>query len=146
MKAKKALKRLRRVEELLSIVIDEFAGNEPAVRELLDSAKTSVIRAKAGINSPSAPGKAKKPQGKAATKPSKRSDLTASGKRGIFLAVKERASLPKRSSEPKSGSTVKPAGERGTGSRAFPTPPITKPADTLAPEASPEPHPDAHAN
>ena len=54
MKAKKALKRLRSVEALLSIVIDQFAANERSVRAMLDSAKASVIRAKARINSLSA--------------------------------------------------------------------------------------------
>jgi len=38
MKAKKALKRLRNVEALLSIVIDQCAANERSVRALLDSA------------------------------------------------------------------------------------------------------------
>jgi hypothetical protein len=145
MKAKKALKRLRRVEELLSIVIDQFTGNEPSVRELLDSAKTSVIRAKAGINSQSAPGTAKKPQLKA--KQTKRSHLTAEGRKRISLAVKKRWAVAKRTSERKTGTPVKSAGERDTTKSGSPTPPRTKPADKpLAPEASPEPNQDRHTN
>ena len=132
MKAKKALKRLRRVEELLSIVIDEFAGNEHSVRELLDSAKTSVIRAKAGINSQSAPGTAKKPQMKA--EQTKRSHLTAEGRKRISLAVKKRWAEAKRTSERKTGTPVKSAGDRDTTKSGSPTPPRTKPADKpLAP-------------
>jgi hypothetical protein len=145
MKAKKALKRLRRVEELLSIVIDEFAGNEHSVRELLDSAKTSVIRAKAGINSQSAPGTAKKPQMKA--EQTKRSHLTAEGRKRISLAVKKRWAEAKRTSEQKTGTSVKSAGDRETTKSGSPTPPRTKPADKpLAPEALSEPNQERHAN
>jgi hypothetical protein len=43
--AKKALKRLDRVETLLSKVIAQVAKDEKEVRELLDSARTSVVRA-----------------------------------------------------------------------------------------------------
>jgi len=146
MKAKKALKKLRRVEELLSIVIDEFAGNErAAVRELLDSAKTSVIGAKAGINSHSTPRKAKKPQVKAVQQ-SRRPHLAASGGKRISPAVKERSTLPRRFSERKSGTAVRLVGERGTAKGELPTSPVTKPADRLTPEASPEPLQDRHAN
>jgi hypothetical protein len=145
MKAKKALKRLRRVEELLSIVIDEFAGREPGVRELLDSAKRSVIRAKAGINSQSAAGSVKKPQSKA--KRVKRSDLAAEGKKRVLPVVKERSTLAKRTSERKIGTSIKSAKERDTTTGGFPTPPPTKLADkALAPEASLEANQDRNAN
>ncbi len=50
MKAKKALKRLTKVETLLADVIDQFAGSEGNMRELLDSAKASVVRAKKTVN------------------------------------------------------------------------------------------------
>ena len=45
MKAKKALKRLTRVEALLSDVLKQYAASEKEVRESLDSAKASVARA-----------------------------------------------------------------------------------------------------
>jgi hypothetical protein len=145
MKAKKALKKLRRVEELLAIVIDEFVGNEPAVRELLNSARTSVMGAKAGINSQSAPRKAKKPQVKAAQQ-SKRPRLAAPRGKRIFPAGKERSELPRRFSERKSGSRVRPVGERGIAKGVLATSPITKPDDRLTPETSPEPLQVRHAN
>jgi hypothetical protein len=47
LKIKKALKRLDRVEVLLSKVIDQYPEDELGVREFLDSARTSVGRAKA---------------------------------------------------------------------------------------------------
>lgn len=49
MKAKKAIKRMDQVEALLSDVIDQFSGAN-GVRELLDSAKETVFRAKAKVN------------------------------------------------------------------------------------------------
>jgi hypothetical protein len=145
MKAKKALKRLRRVEQLLSTVIDQFAGNEHRVRVLLDSAKTSVIRAKAGINSQSASGSAKKPRMKA--EPTKRSRLTAEGRKRISLAVKKRWAVAKRTSERKTGTSVKSAGDRDTTKSGSPIAPRTKPVERpLAPEASLGPNQERHAN
>ena len=44
MKAKKAVKRLNRVEGLLSNVIGGFAAGERAVKELLADAKAAVVR------------------------------------------------------------------------------------------------------
>ena len=139
MKAKKALKRLRRVEELLSLVIDEFVGKEPSVRESLNSARASVIRAKAEINP-----NAKKPQSQA--KRTKRSDK-AEERKGISLASKERSIVAKRALERKTRTSVKSIGERDTVKSQFPTPQMVKPADRpLAPEASQEPSQDRHAN
>lgn len=51
MKAKKALKRLNKVEALLTNVIDQFPSAEQEVGELLDSAKAAVIRARETVNS-----------------------------------------------------------------------------------------------
>ena len=119
MKAKKALKRLRNVEALLSIVIDQFAANECSVRVMLDSAKASVIRAKARINSLSAARSLTKPQMMA--KQSKHSHLTSEGRRRISLAAKKRWAAAKRTARTV-GAPVKSAEERRKGS---PTPPRT---------------------
>ena len=63
MKAKKALKRLHRVETILTTVIKKYAGRKRALRELLDSAKGTVVRATETLNkSPSA---TRKPPAKA---------------------------------------------------------------------------------
>jgi len=145
MKVKKALKRLRRVEELLSIVIDEFAGREPGVRELLDSAKRSVIRAKAGINLQSSAGSVKKPPSKA--KRIKRPDLATQGRKRVSPAGQERSTLARPTPVRKIGPPIKSAGERDTTKTGLPTPTPTKLADRpLAPEASPEVNQDRHAN
>ena len=50
MKSKKAVKRLTKVEALLSNIIDRYAGNPHRVEELLDSAKKAVVRAKETVN------------------------------------------------------------------------------------------------
>lgn len=143
MKAKKALKRLRSVEALLSIVIDQFAANERSVRALLDSAKASVIRAKARINILPAAGTAKKPQMMA--KQTKRARLTSEGRKRISLAAKKRWALAKRTSARMAGAPAKSAGERDAPMSGSPTPPRTKPAGRpLAPEASPESNQERH--
>ncbi len=50
MKAKKALKRLKKVETILSNVIDQLPVSARGLRELLDSARASVVRAKGTVN------------------------------------------------------------------------------------------------
>ena len=50
MKAKKALKRLNRVDGLLSDVLDQYTASEQDVRALLDAAKAAVVRALDSVN------------------------------------------------------------------------------------------------
>jgi hypothetical protein len=129
MKAKKALKKLKRVESLLSSVIHEYAAKAHSVRELLDSAKASVVRAQVRVTSQRA---ARKPQLKVTKR--KRWHLSAEARQKISLAAKKRWALAKRNSRrknfPKSSST---------------TPPIMKRADRpLVPEAPSEPKQERH--
>lgn len=90
MKAKKALKRLNRVETLLSRVIDQYAGSGRDLRELLDVAKASVVRAKKTVEVKAV---AKKPPVKAQTSKSR---LTAEGRKKLSLAAKKRWAVAKR--------------------------------------------------
>jgi len=60
MKAKKAVKRLNKVEALLNNVIDQFPGAEQQFGELLDRAKAAVIRARETVNAQLATRPAKK--------------------------------------------------------------------------------------
>jgi hypothetical protein len=94
MKAKKAVKRLARVEALLSSVIDQYGGNEQGLKELLDSAKESVVRAKETVNPQASSTATKKPPAKA-EKP-KRRGLTAEGRKRLSLAAKKRWAIAKR--------------------------------------------------
>jgi hypothetical protein len=94
MKAKKAIKRLSKVESILSNVIDQFSDSKNGLRELLDSAKTSIVRAKktVGLHEPSKA--AKKPP--ATADKSQRSRLSAEGRKNISIAAKKRWALAKR--------------------------------------------------
>jgi hypothetical protein len=93
MKAKKALKRLSKVEAILSDVIDQYASREHDMRQMLDTAKASVVRAKAKV-SMEAPAKlAKKPPLKA-QEPGRH--LTAEGRKRLSLAAKKRWAIAKR--------------------------------------------------
>jgi len=55
MKAKKAVKRLIRVEALLTEILKEYSKGERLVRESLDAAKASVVRAREAMSPPTAP-------------------------------------------------------------------------------------------
>jgi hypothetical protein len=94
MKAKKALKRLNKIETLLSNVIDQFSGSKEVLGELLDSAKAAVIRAKETVNSQMSTSGPKKTPAKPETEHSRR--LTAEGRRRISLAAKKRWAVAKR--------------------------------------------------
>ncbi len=89
MKAKKAIKRLNKVESILANVINQFSESSNGLRELLDSAKTSIVQAKKTVGRQESPRATKKPQTAA-----KR--LSTEGRRNISLAAKRRWALAKR--------------------------------------------------
>ena len=91
MKAKNALKRLNKVETILSDVIDRCPASARGLRGLLDSAKTSVVRAKGVVHARVA---AKKPPARAHE--SARGGLSAEGRKRISLAAKKRWAASKR--------------------------------------------------
>jgi hypothetical protein len=91
MKAKKALKRLNKVEAILSDVIDRCPATARGLRELLDSAKTSVVRAKGVVHARVA---TKKPPARA--QESTRGVLSAEGRKRISLAAKKRWAQARR--------------------------------------------------
>ena len=94
MKAKKAFKRLNKVEALLSNVIDQFPGSKDGLRELLDSAKAAVVRAKKTVTSQLSNRTAKKPPVRAEMVQQGR--LTSEGRKRISLAAKKRWAAAKR--------------------------------------------------
>ena len=71
MKVKKALRRLAKVEDLLTGLIDRYDGSKNGVRELLDTAKNSVTRARKSVNAKASSKTAKKPPAKANSSSSK---------------------------------------------------------------------------
>jgi len=94
MKAKKAVKRLTRVEALLSNVIDQYTGNGNPVKELLGSAKESVVRARETVHQQASSNAEKKPPVRAG-KPLRRR-LTAEGRKRLSLAARKRWAVAKR--------------------------------------------------
>jgi hypothetical protein len=93
MKAKKALKRLNKVESSLSNVIDQFPASARGLRELLESARSSVVRAQEVVNARVARA-LKKPPARAQESTGGR--LSAEGRKRISLAAKKRWAKAKR--------------------------------------------------
>jgi hypothetical protein len=91
MKAKKALKRLKKVEAILSNVIDQCPASARGLLGLLDSAQGSVVRAKGVVRARVA---AKKPPARA--QESVRGHLSAEGRKKISLAAKKRWATAER--------------------------------------------------
>ena len=50
MKAKKALKRLNKIESSLAVIIEQYFPSKPQFQDLLATAKTAVAEAKATVN------------------------------------------------------------------------------------------------
>ncbi len=94
MKAKKALKRLNKVDVLLSNVIDQCPASARGLRELLDSARASVVRAKGAVNARGSRKPAKKSPARA--QESTQGRLSAEGRNRISLAAKKRWAAAKR--------------------------------------------------
>lgn len=93
MKAKKAVKRLTRVEALLSNVIGGFAAGERAVKELLDNAMASVVRARKAVKVKSTPAAEKKQPVKAG--PAK-SRISSERRKTPSRAAKKSSAVSKR--------------------------------------------------
>jgi hypothetical protein len=99
MKAKKAVKRLKKIENVLAVIIDENSGGKPQLRELLDAARGSIARAKAKLNPDAAGGASKKPNAKsesAKSESAKSAGLTPEGRKKLSAAAKKRWARAKR--------------------------------------------------
>ena len=90
MKAKKAIKRLNRVETLLGAVIDQFDAATPELHDLLAAAKTSVTSATQVLASTPA----KKPPAKA--EQTQTSRLSDAARKRLSVAAKKRWADAKR--------------------------------------------------
>ena len=105
MKARKALKRLTKVESLLSDIIDGVANQSNGLGEVLASAKESVLRAKKELTD-GADSDTRKPPAKATAPTSNR--LTPEGRKKISLAAKKRWATAKRKGvNPITGNRIK---------------------------------------
>lgn len=95
MKTKKAVKRLNKVVELLSDVIEKLPSAKNGLGDLLNSAKASVVVAKEKVSSQPAKETAKtKPPANGAKAGKAR--LSAEGRKRISLAAKKRWEAAKR--------------------------------------------------
>ncbi len=88
MKSKKALRKLSKVENVLTGVIARYAGGKDGVLKLLDTAKVSISRAKKAVTARVSSKAAKKPPAKA---DSSRSRDSARRKRVAPAAKKQSA-------------------------------------------------------
>ena len=98
MKANKALKRLAKIEMLMSDVTERYSASAPHIREVLQDAKAAIVRAKEAVSLQASSGKAKNPTVKHSQPPSKakpepsepKRQLRAAGRKAIIAATKKR--------------------------------------------------------
>ena len=98
MKSNKILKRIAKIEALMSKVTERSSASAPHVRELLRDAKAAITRAKKAVSLQASSGAAKKgpvkhsePTSKATPEPSKpKRKLSAAGRKAIVAATKKR--------------------------------------------------------
>jgi hypothetical protein len=96
MKAKKVLKRIAKIEALISEVTERSSPSAPHIQELLRDAKAVVIRAKEAVQASSraannSPAKGARPLAKATPEPSRpKRKLSAAGRKAISDATKNR--------------------------------------------------------
>jgi hypothetical protein len=115
MKVSRVLKRITKIEALMSKVTERSSTLAPHVRALLGDAKAAVIRAKEAVGlhastgtGKNAPVKNSKPRSNGTPEPSKvKRNLSAAGRKAIVDATKRRWAL-KRAKAPKAA--VKQAG------------------------------------
>jgi hypothetical protein len=89
MKANKALKRLAKIEALISSVMERYSASAPGIREALDDAKAAITRAKKAVKNP--PFKRSELRSKATpelSKPKRR--ISKEGMKRIVAATKKR--------------------------------------------------------
>ena len=100
MKAKKAIKRLRKAQLLLSSVVEQYTGSGFPMRDLSDAAD-SIDRARAfmeanGASSSTAKAANRSQKGRDSTKRRTIRGLTEKGRQKLSLAAKERWAAAKR--------------------------------------------------
>ena|ERR1019366_9303730 len=118
MKAKKVLKRIAKIEALISEVKERSSASAPHIRELLGDAKAAVIRVKEAVQASSV--KAKHPPVKHPQPPSKttpeavkpKRKLSAAGKANIVAALKKRWAAKKAAAKPEPAVAKKAAVKR----------------------------------
>ena len=96
MKANKALRRLAKIEELISDVTERYSTSASQIRNVLQDAKAAVVRAKEAVQAASGmakqfPVKHSQPPSRTVPEPSKpKRKLSAAGRKAISEATKAR--------------------------------------------------------
>jgi hypothetical protein len=98
MKTNKALKRLAKIEALMSDVTARYSASAPQIRKVLQDAKAAVTRAVEAVSLQASAGTAKNPPVKHSKRPSKATPklskpkrrLSAAGRKAISEATKKR--------------------------------------------------------
>lgn len=98
MKTNKALKRLAKIEALMSAVTKRYSASTPHTRKALQDVKAAVTRAMEAVSLQASAGKAKNPPVKPSKRPSKATPelskperkLSAAGRKAISVAAKKR--------------------------------------------------------
>ena len=86
MKANKALKRLAKIEALMSDVTKRYSASAPHTREVLQDAKAAVTRAKEAVSLQASSGTAKNPPMKRSKPPSNATPELSKPKRKLSAA------------------------------------------------------------
>ena len=98
MKSSKILKRIAKIEALMSKLTERSSVSAPDIQELLRNAKAAITRAKKAVSLQASPGVAKNSPAKSAKHPSKatrepskpKRKLSADGRKAIVAATKKR--------------------------------------------------------
>jgi hypothetical protein len=101
MRTNKALKRLAKIERLISNVTERHSTSAPHIRELLQDAKAAINRAKEALSSPASHGTPKRTQVErseptsiaTSEAPKPKRKLSAAGRANIVAATKRRWAL-----------------------------------------------------
>ena len=136
MKEKKPLRRLTKIQSLMSDVTQRYSANA-LVREVLQDAKVAVTRAKDAVSSQASSGAKKNPPVKQVeptsnatpetSKPKRK--LTAAGRKAISTATKRRWALKRQEAgESSKGASKKPAGRANAAVESTPAQAATKAA------------------
>src|SRR5450759_3429810 len=126
MKAKKILKRIAKIEALMSEVTERSSASAPHIRELLRDARAAVTRAKKAVQASSRkaknpPVKHSEPSSKATPELSKpKRKLSAAGRKAIVAATKKRWATfhaAKQAEKPEPAVPKRPGRRRPLGKR-----------------------------
>jgi hypothetical protein len=143
MKANKALKRLNKIEALISDVTERYLARAPHIRDVLQDAKAAVTRAKEAVSLQASSGKAKNPPVEDAKHPSKampgpskpERKLSAAGGKAISEATKKRWDAKRVAAKPEPTIARRGTVEKTAAKKAAPVKAAKAPAQKVAKKA-----------